>query len=596
MSFAAPALLGALGLLLPVLLAFLVKRRRDVMRVPSTLLWRLAGMPTTQNRRLRNLRRLLSLLACLGGVAALVVAAARPSAGGLGETVAIVVDVSASMDAEGRNSPLERARRFAADRIRAGGPGDRYIVIAAGAAPVRLAGPIAPGPELDAALDALLPERGRADLDAAVDLATALVAHEHGRRVIVLGDGGEIVHDTRGLPNPTAADAGSDLQDGGSAPDAGADSGAARAVAVSDVPVTQRAFRPVSRDNLGIAAFATRPAPDAREDQREAIVTIATSSAKARVARLVITADGHEIAQRRVDVPASGEAEVRLRVLASIARLEAAVAPDDGAPDVLTSDDRAIIAEAARPPPRVLLVQSGSDAGVDTEDTAGFFVERALEAAGIKEIVHAEPSLGGTRPVPGDVLVALGDGPESAVDVPALYIATRTGALPYTRRQELGREATHLRSLDARDPLLRGVSLDGVTIEHATAVTPPAGARALVDLDGGTVLFAGGAGKGAFVYLGVDPAKSDLVLKVAFPVLVANALQTLAGAADVVVADTIARSEITLREAPDELPAPEEPEARSFAARFHRPAALLALLAIALLALEAWGYAKGWSV
>src|SRR5262249_55415398 len=157
-------------------LAFLVRRRRDVLRVPSTLLWRLAGVPAAQNRRFRNLRRLASLAACLAGVAALVLAAARPVPRRRGETVALVVDVSASMAAGGRGCPLDRARSFAADRIASGGPGDRYAIVAAGALPVRLAGPVAPGPELDAALDALHAERGGADLEAAIDLAAALVA------------------------------------------------------------------------------------------------------------------------------------------------------------------------------------------------------------------------------------------------------------------------------------------------------------------------------------------------------------------------------------------------------------------------------------
>ncbi len=557
MSFTAPFLLAALALLVPVLLAFLVRRRRDVLRVPSTLLWRLAGVPAAQNRRFQNLRRLVSLLACLLGVAALVLAAARPVARDRGETVAFVVDVSASMDAGGRGSPLARARRFIAAHLAAGGAGDRYVVVAAGATPVRLAGPAAPGPELDAAVEALHAERGGADVEAALELAAALVADDHGARVVLLGDGGET---------------------GGGA------------LAVRGVPVTRRFFPPAARDNLGIAAFATRPTADARDDEREALVTIATSSALPRGARVVVSVEGKEIARRHVDVPASGEAEVKLRVLAVASRLAAKVEPDDGIADALTSDDEAVLAGAARPPPRVILVTKGDD----DADTAAFFAEKALTAAGVKEIVRARSTLEGVTPQPGDVLVALGEGPRQAVSVPALYLGTSNGALPFGGQLPLEHEGTRLRSLDARDPLLRGVALDGVTVEHATAAALPPGARALVDLDGGTVMLAGGAGERAFVYLGIDPARSDLVLRVAFPVLVANALHALAGAADVVVADTVARSDIALAEAAPELLAPdEEPEAR-----FHpplRPALLLALVGAALLALEALGWRKGWS-
>ncbi len=179
--------------------------------------------------------------------------------------------------------------------------------------------------------------------------------------------------------------------------------------------------------------------------------------------------------------------------------------------------------------------------------------------------------------------------------MPGRCAGGRKGALPFSSIKDLEGEATHLRSLETKDPLLRGVALDGVTIERAAAVTPPPGARALVDLDGGTVVLAGGAGARSFVYLGIDPQKSDLVLRVAFPVLVANAIHALGGAASVVVADTVARSEITLREATaDALAVAEEPDARFYTAL--RPVLLLALVGAALLAFEAWAFRKGWSI
>jgi hypothetical protein len=558
-AFAAPAMLAALALLVPVLLAFLVKRCREVLRVPSTLLWRLAGVPAAQNRRFRNLRRLLSLLACLFAVAALVVAAARPHGSDKGETIAFVVVVSASMDAGGRDSPLAQARRFVAGHIAAGGPVDRYAIIAAGATPVRLAGPIAPGPELDEAVEKLHAERGAADVEAAIDLAAALVAGDGFARIVLVGDGGESVG---GL------------------------------ISVREVPIGRRTFTPAARDNLGISSFATRPAEGMAEgDERDALVTVATSSDHPRVARVILTAEGHEIVRRRVDVPAAGEAEVRARVLASAQRLVARVEPDDGAKDAIASDDEAVIEGAARVPPRVVLV------GADDEGAAAsaFFVEKALGAAGIRDIVRAPASLEGVTFGERDLVVALANGPAKKLDVPALYIGTKTGTLPFAIRGDVEGEAARLRSLEAKDPLLRGVALDGITIERASPITAPAGARALVDLDGGTVLVAGGAGASSFVYLGIDPSKSDLVLRVAFPVLVANALHALGGASDIVVADTVARSEITLREAKTEtMGAAEEPDPRFRAAL--RPALLLAFLGAALLALEALAFRKGWSV
>lgn len=556
MSFTQPSLMLALALLVPVALAFLVRRNRRIVRVPSTLLYRLAGATTAQNRRFRRIKHLLALLACLGAVGALVLAAAGPHGDTRGETVVFVVDVSASMSAGGSGAPLARAKKHVARSIAGGGARDRYAIVAAGALPSRLAGPCSPGAELDVALDRLVAERGGADVDAAVELAASLVAGNPSARVVVLGDGGE---------SPGA-------------------------VAVREVPVSRRTFAPDVRDNLGIAAFATRPAPDARDDEREALIMVATSSDRARVARVTLHADGRELVERRLEVPARGEAEVRVRVLSSITRLSARVRPDDGGRDVLAADDEATLDGAARKAPRVVLVARTGDEGA----AAAFFVEKALGSAGVKDIVRAAPDLGGVEPAAGDIAVVLGDGPARRIDAPALYLATRGGSLPYADVKTIGGEATRLRSLEQRDALLRGVSLDGVTIEQAAAATGPAGARSLVDLDGGTVLLAGGAGRGAWVYLGIDPAKSDLVLRVAFPVLVANALHALGGAADVIVADTVARSEVTLRPASSEiLGTSEEPEPRLRLPL--RPVLLLALLGAALLALEAWAWRKGWA-
>jgi hypothetical protein len=484
-----------------------------------------------------------------------VLAAARPQGGTRGENVAYVVDVSASMGAGGRGAPIEEARRFVARAVARGGSGDRYVIIAAGATPVRLAGPCAPGPALDEAVAKLVPERGAADLDAALDLAASLVAGGAEPRVVLVSDGGE----------------------------------AASVLSLREVPIVHRTFAPAAHDNLGIVAFATRPAPDARDDEREALVTVASSSDRPRVARVSLRADGRDIVERRVEIPAHGEAEVRLRVLASIARLGAHVRADDGVADALAADDDALLGAAARAVPRVLLL---APAGADAPPAA-FFLEKALSASGARDIVHASPDLAGIDVRPDDIVVALADGPTRRLDVPALYLGTRTGAVPFSAPHDLLAAATHLRSVEARDPLLRGVALDGITIEHAIAASAP-GARALVELDGGTVLLAGGAGRGAWVYLGVDPAKSDLVLRVAFPVLIANAVHALGGGSDVLVADTVARSEVSLRAATlAPLATVEEPEP---AVRLPwSPAALLAVLGALLLAAEAAAWRKGWA-
>ncbi|MEP7122358.1 MAG: VWA domain-containing protein [Byssovorax sp.] len=568
MIFAAPRILFALALLAPVLIAFLVRRRRKTVRVPSTLLFRLAAKTTAPNRKIRWLRRMASLAACLLAVAALVIAAARPSPRNRGETTAIVVDVSASMGAGGARSPLALARRFASRLISAAGPGDRFLIVGAGATPTRIAGPIEPGPELDEALAGLAVERGGADREAAVDLAADLLAGSSVPRIVLLHDGGE------------------SLGDGGSAH--------------GGIPVRERVFSPSALENLGVTAFATRaPFDAANDDEREALISIATSSDHTRAARLVVSVEGHEIARRSLQIPANGEAETRVRIRASATRISARVEAEDGIADALAADDEATLTEATHPLPRVLLIGRGTPAG----DAGAFFVEKAMQAAGVREIVDLNPNL--TRrgadqvaspfvPEPGDIVVALGVGPDHDVPVPALYLGTSTGALPVHGLADLEGDRTRLRSTAAGDALLRGVALDGLTIGHAKKADVPQGARSLVELDGGATLLAGGAGQGAWIWAGIEPAASDLVLRVAFPVLITNALHALGGASNVAVADTVARSEVALRVAkitPETVEIePDAPFRLGVSA-----AAVLAVIAALLLGLEAWTFRKGWA-
>jgi hypothetical protein len=312
--------------------------------------------------------------------------------------------------------------------------------------------------------------------------------------------------------------------------------------------------------------------------------------------------DGMEVARRVVDVPARGERETQVTVRASQgAKLMARVEPADGAKDSLLLDDEATITEAAKKPPAAILV--GTFAG--EEETTAFFVEKALAATGVREVVRRAPDVASNQVRTGDVLVALSVGPSSKLDVPAIYLGTKKGALPYGEPRDLDNGRAHLRSVEAHEPLLRGVALDGLAIERAAAIAPPAGSRALVDLDGGTVVVSSGAGHRAWIYFGVDPARSDVVLRVAFPVFIANAVSALSGASRVAVADTLPRSEIAL--VPDapavHMATPTTPEATTSLvpepdARWRLPIGppiLLAIVAAALLLAEAWMFKRGWA-
>lgn len=576
MTFASPWFLVGLALAIPVVVAFLMRRRRSVVRVPSTLLWRGASLRRIRNRKIRDLTRILALVACAAAVIALALATARPRGAGGGETVAVVVDVSASMGrGEGRHTPLARARRYLASMLLARAAEDRYLVIAAGPTPTRLAGPTGDGALLEEALDALAAERGGADLGAAVDLALELVAGQPSPRVVVLHDGG--------------ASAGSPFHP---------------RLAPDGVALLERRFSPGSEegqpgDNLGLVTFTARRPSDAEsEDEREVVVTVATSSSAPRRAEVTVEAFGAPLARRRLEVPAGGEAELRVRVQTPAATLVARVAPADGRPDVLEADDAAELTQGAVVPPRALLVASDEAGASEAE---AFFATQALRSAGVGEVVRVTPARARQALQPRDVVVVLDELPAERLAAPTLYLGTDAGRrtiLPVLRQRELlapkdatAGDPTRLRSVAAHHPLTRGVSFDGITVHRALAADAPEGARVLVELEGGPVVLAGGDGADGWVYVGLDLSRSDLVLRVAFPVLVANAFALLGGGAQVSVAPTLPRSEVTLRQgAGDAADAPELALVVPGA-----PAMWLALIAGLLLAAEGLAWRKGWT-
>lgn len=537
MTLAAPYFLAALAILLPVLITFLVKKQKRVMRVPSTMLWRLGAKSISKSRRIRDVRRLVALLACLAAVALLVVAAARPG-GKRSTTTVYVVDTSASM----AGSPMEETRRFLVGEVTALGPNGRVAIITAGSEPRLVLPPSPPGPLVDRTIASLAATQESSSIDEAMSLAEGLHAH-----VIVLSD------------HPVDREA----SRGG----------------FTEQKLFERG-KTAKKDNLGITTLYTKTAPDAHDDEeREATIVVATSSTTTRKARVKVTFAGKTLSERTLEVPAQGEATESV-TLRGAGRLVAHVTSDDGRSDALAIDDEATLEEAARRPPRIALVRKKGE-----DSAAHFFVSRALAAAGVTEIEDVD--VGEAAPKNAQVAVVLADGPARPKDIPGFFIlATPSDMQLADPPRNVPKDKARLRSIATEDSIMRGVALDEMTTLRALTITPPHGARSLVDLDGGPAMVAGGSGKTPWVWLGIDPEASDLVLRVAFPVLVGNVLSHLSGASTVVNAKTTPREEVMLLGS--EVTKPLDTAATPRWRMPLSPAALMAVMGGLLLAFEAW--------
>lgn len=534
MTLANPAFLAALAILIPVLIAFLVKKQKRVVKVPSTLLWRLGAKSISKSRKIRNIRRLVALLACLAAVGAFALAAARPGGSRATSTV-YIVDISASM----AGGPIDDARAYLKREIAGVGPNGRIAIITAGAEPHVIVPPSPPGPLVERGVARIEAERETGNLDEALALAEGMHSH-----VILLTD--------------HAID--KSISRGGW--------------------TEERVFtRGKVKDNVGIVSMYTRTAPDARDDEeREATITIATSSTNGRRARLVVKFNGRIVTDKGVDIPNTGETTENITIRGA-GELVAKVTPDDGKKDALAIDDEASLWEVARKPPHVAVIYPK-----EAKQAAPFFVMRALEAAGVKDLDNLDQN--DNPPKNADVAVVFTDGIAVPKDIPIVYVnyaAPELGLQP----SELAKDKTHLRSLAAEDPLMRGVALDELTTNHAFTAVPPKGTRSLVDFDGGPVVIAGGAEKSSWVWIGIDPNQSDLVLRVAFPVLIGNLMTQLGGATQVITAKTTPRVETRLEETDAQANALASATTPKWRIPLSPPA-LIAIVGALLLAFEGW--------
>lgn len=592
MTFVAPIFLLVLALALPVIVAFLVRRRKQVLLVPSVLRWQRVAVAKHRSRRFRNLTRLLALLACVAAVIALGMAAARPRLLGDGALTVLVIDVSPSMGTPD-DGPLAEALDRARELASAMGPRDRIAIFAAGEAPRRLLAPTDDPARVRAALDTVRPE-SRAELERTLVLARALADDETYARVVLLHDG--------------SAEA-----------------------ATVPMDVLEERFGAADRENVGLTLFAARPARDAaNDDEREVLVSVAAAGAHERRVRVRLHAGDVELGTRELVVPPGEEADARFRLSLPVRELSASVEPLDARGDTLSTDDRATLrlAAASAPPVRWMTPianatptqtptpppTSATPAATTNEDphaTRRHFAEHALRSAGVTDFAALEGelppdaivvSLGApSRRVDAPLLVLGGVVPESPPPAPVHYPNTAPPpVLAYWPQgvRSLGPlegDATALHRVDDAHPLTRGLDLDGITILRAIAIDPGEGVP-LVELDGtsdesgarqGVVVAAGGEGAGRWVYVGLDPDGSDVVLRVAYPLLVASSVAWLSGSSRTEVATTPTRAEVALERTTTEhlpfdgpaLPLPPLPW-------------ILAALAALLLAVEGLAYAR----
>lgn len=531
-----------------IVLLYMLKVKRRSSTVSTLMFWQRVLQENRRRALFQRLRNLFSLLLHLLIFVLIVAALARPAfdrLAGNGSSLVIVLDTRARMqalEADGQTR-FERARRAAADLVREAASGRDVALITAGPAPAVRAPFSSDSQLLRQSLDGILPTDASGDLAAAVSLAQDLLAARHGeRRVIVI---------TASSETP-----------GGNVP---APAGAA---SVETIAVG------TPRDNLAITRFATRPLPSSPQTS-EVLLELQNFGRSAATGDVELRYDGQllevkpftlEPGARRLDVFSSVPRPSRTARGWLTARLTAA--------DALPLDN---LARTILPPPktrRVLLVSAGN-----------WFLEKLLAADPAVSFELIEPAAWNPAFAPKFETVICDQfvPPEFSLGEPAtnfLFI----GKSPFSSSAE-ELERPMITDLEPGHPIFRQVDLQNVTVLRSAALALPQDpawrfGSPLRSFDH-PLLITGEqriSGKparriAAFSFATTD---SDLPLRVAFPLLISNTLEWLAGGTEEVA--PALRTGETLSLAPDQAitlrPAKEEEMAEpsgEFISGFFRP-------------------------
>ena len=524
---------------------YLLRMRRRQLVVPFAALWRQVTRESDTRRLWRKLRRVLSWLLqlCLLALLCLALGDPRPSAWLRDPvTLAIVIDRSASMGgpADAREQPtsdttdtpvptvtrLDLAVRRARAELSALGPVDRALVITAGPE-VAVPGPLGRDSEpLLRSLEGLTPSAGEADLARAIALARSALAGQPGGRILVLSDGaldpaGAAALVACATPGPE------DMPESAATP-VPADSPAAPVPADSP-PRCQLAQVGGPADNVAITAFAARRYPEDREHVEVLAEVHNLGDSPAEVV-LEVSADGLSVGRRTLSLaPGERQTEVLRDLDAARTRLLAQLSPGPGSTAAAlgpAGDDRAHAIVPPLRPFRVALITDGSDLFLEAAlltlqdhiQLTGMGPDRVQGNPQVDEADLVVIDLGAEplpSPLPARDLVIFD--PLRRADGPSPIASAGELARPFLTEQAVGH------------PLLDGVVLKDVNLARATRLAALPGDQILVRSLGDPVALLrresgqdDGSGAHTLVAFGFDPRQSDLPLRTAFPLLVAN--------------------------------------------------------------------------
>lgn len=461
---------------------YILRLRRRRVEVPAVLLWTQVLQDFQANVPWQRLRKHWLLLIQLLAALLLVLAVAQPYTRAWvysGEAHVLVLDGSASMLATDVSpSRFEQAKALAQEYIQKMPPGDQAAIVLAGARPRVLCGLTINRSELLRALRSAQPAETGTNIAESLALAAAILTSFAAPTIEVFTDGG--------FAEPR------DL-----------DTGRAR---LQYHTVGTRA------ENAGIVAI------DLREDRNapgrfDLFVAVRHNSERERRYTMELWRSDSLIDAQEVVVPPKSEVPVLFRRLIPADRPEELRVRLD-VRDALACDNTAYAVLHPVRPLKVLLVTRGN-----------LFLEAALN-------LDPRTTVQKTTSVPAadtsgqyDVVVYDNIEPASPPVSHAVWIGVIPRWFPVVPLQAV--ENSVVVDWHHTHPIMRYVDLASVRLSKVTPVLPQPGTETLAEVSEGAVMVSLQKPDKRWLLITFDVTSSDLPLRVAFPVMMWNALRWL---------------------------------------------------------------------
>ncbi len=478
MNFLAPAALAFAAAIPVVILFYLLKRKRVVKLVPSTVLWQKWLAETQASAPFQRLRKNWLLILQIILLVLVVLALTRPyfAAKVLPAQLRVVIlDASASMQARDESpSRFERARAEALRWVDTLAGSDQMVILQAGANTEVKQSATSEKAALRRALQACAVSDGPTRLVPALRMAESLVRDQRDAEIHLFSDGAVAVlseFENKALPL-----------------------------------IYHRVGK--SGDNLGITALDVRANPE-NARQRAIYASVANLSSNVMDGELELRFDDLLLETKPIIVQPN---ETSPQVFFANQDRDGVFALDLKARDDLPVDNHASIVSLLPRPAKILLVTRGNR-----------LLEKALRSVPSVELTVAQDLAESAAEYEFVVLDSVTPTVWPKGNVMAINLLNTNWFSTNVARVEgppiVDWKSTH--------PLLRYVGFDTVQIVSSYVAKPPGWAVSLVDAPQASLILAGDLGRQRILWIGFDALESNWPLRVSFPIFVANAVDWL---------------------------------------------------------------------